>query len=333
MTERRPIQDLLREATRDLANAEAADTAAAVQAAWHGVCVAGAAGELLSVCGDPGEYRARWFQAEQALGQAIRALRAAPSLRGDWPAEVNPAGSPSDRLDDAAASAIRQGIVEVSEALSSLLQTAAQRARGKADRRALRVCAATARELARCYDDSRAGRVPSEAASARPSRLPARDLADLRQLVNRHTGELHAADPADTTAALTVAWYGFAVASCLGGFLAARDAERAVLHDNATRVIAGIVVALEAAPSLPADIHGVGLDTEGEATDEMMRTAHRGILDLVLALNTLLPQVADNARQDADRKAAQEATRLSAELGDCYQGRLRTFLKGQGRRL
>ncbi len=163
----------------------------------------------------------------------------------------------------------------MSDALSALLPAAAQHARGKADRRALRVCAATARELARCYGVSRAGRVPDEAAAARPSRLPVRDLADLQQLVNRHTEELAATDPADTAAALTAAWYGFAVASCLGGFLAARDADRAVLHDNATPVIAGIVVALEAAPSLPAGIHGVGLDTEGEATDETMRTAHR----------------------------------------------------------
>jgi len=33
------------------------------------------------------------------------------------------------------------------------------------------------------------------------------------------------------------------------------------------------------------------VDTEGDATPEMMRTAHQGILRLVLALNALLPKI------------------------------------------
>jgi hypothetical protein len=333
MTERRPILDLLRAAANDLDRAQAADTATAMQAAWQGIRAAGAAGELLSICGDPGEYPARWSRAKPPLTQAIRALQAAPSLHGARLVTLNPAGNPDDRLDDAAASAIGHGIAEVARALSALLPQAAGRGCGKADRRAFRVCAAAARELADCYAVKTTERVPNEAAAARPSRLQVRGPEELRQLIDRHTEELYAADPADTVAALTAAWYGFAVAGCLGGFLAARDADRAVLHDNAMPVIASFIVALETAPSLPVGVHGVGLDTEGDADEEMLHTAHRGILDLVLALNTLLPKVAENARRSADRKAAQECTRLSAELGDCYQGRLRTFLNPHGRRL
>ena len=326
MPERPPIQQLLRDATSELDSIDTADVAAVLQAAWHGICAAGAAGTILEICGDPGQDPARWVRAEPGLSAAVRALRAAPSLRGVRSAALNPAGSPKDHLDDAEASAIRHGIVEVAQSLSAGLPKAAQQARAKGDRRACRVAAAAGRELADCYVARRNERVPDEAAVARPARLQVRDLGELQQLVDQHVEELYAVDPARTAVALTTAWYGFVVAACLGQFLAARDADLAVLHDNATPVIARFVAVLESAPSLPADVHGAGLDTEGDATAEMMRTAHQGILRLVLALNTLFPKIAETARRDADCKAAREATRLSSELGDCYQGRLRTFL-------
>lgn len=40
---------------------------------------------------------------------------------------------------------------------------------------------------------------------------------------------------------------------------------------------------------------------------------------------------AQMADQEADRAAAQAATMLAAELSDCHQGRLRTFLNPHGR--
>ena len=63
----------------------------------------------------------------------------------------------------------------------------------------------------------------------------------------------------------------------------------------------------------------------------LMVLAHQGILDVTLALNALLPQVSDHARNAADRAAATTCTALAAELGDCYAARLKTFLNPLGR--
>jgi hypothetical protein len=117
----------------------------------------------------------------------------------------------------------------------------------------------------------------------------------------------------------------------LGQFLARRDTDYAVLHDNAGPVMARVVEILEAAPSMPAGIHGARLDTSPAADPAMMAVARRGIWDLILAINALLPDVAKLAGQEADRAAAQTGTMLAAELSDCHQGRLRTFLNRHGR--
>jgi hypothetical protein len=50
------------------------------------------------------------------------------------------------------------------------------------------------------------------------------------------------------------------------------------------------------------------------------------ILDLALALNIALPAATGHAGEDADRRACQAGAVLSSELGDCYEGRLRSFL-------
>jgi hypothetical protein len=63
----------------------------------------------------------------------------------------------------------------------------------------------------------------------------------------------------------------------------------------------------------------------------MMLVARRGIWDLTLAINALLPKAAEQAGQEADRAAARACTMLAAELSDCYRGRLRTFLNPYGR--
>jgi hypothetical protein len=154
---------------------------------------------------------------------------------------------------------------------------------------------------------------------------------EMQQVIDCHRDQLEAADPADSAAALAAAWYGFAVAFMLGQFLARRDAEYAVLHQNAVPVMARTVEILKAAPSMPAGIHGAGLDTTAAADLAMMVVARRGIWDLTLAINALLPQVAELAGQEADRAAARAGTMLAAELSDCYQGRLRTFLNPHGR--
>ena len=84
-------------------------------------------------------------------------------------------------------------------------------------------------------------------------------------------------------------------------------------------------------PVLPDGVHRLGLDTVPDAGPALMVLAHQGILDLTLALNSLLPQVSEHARHPADRATATTCTALAAELGDCYTGRLKTFLNPLGR--
>jgi hypothetical protein len=90
-----------------------------------------------------------------------------------------------------------------------------------------------------------------------------------------------------------------------------------------------MTVTLEAAPSLPANVHGLRLETATtpeETTDDMLTVARQGINRLVLAINTLLPRVADKAEHSADRASARDCTRHSSHLGDCFSGRFYTFL-------
>ena len=63
----------------------------------------------------------------------------------------------------------------------------------------------------------------------------------------------------------------------------------------------------------------------------MMTIARHGIWDLTLAINALLPEVRRHARDGADQLAAETCTALAAELADCYQGKLQTFLNPYGR--
>lgn len=148
--------------------------------------------------------------------------------------------------------------------------------------------------------------------------------------IGAHLRELRTADPAGITGAMVAAWYGFSLAFTLGHFLAARSPDLAVLHENAMPAWASVIDAMDAAPSLPAGVHGLGLDT---VPDALMVLAHQGVLDLIAALNSLLPQVSEHAGNAADRAAATKCTALSAELGDCYTGRLKTFLNPVGRPL
>ena len=89
----------------------------------------------------------------------------------------------------------------------------------------------------------------------------------------------------------------------------------AVLHENAMPSWALVFDAMDAAPSLPDGVHGLGLDTVPDADPALMVLAHQGILDLILALNSLLPQVADRAASTADRAVAATCTALCRRTG------------------
>lgn len=329
---RRPIGDLLREATEDMIAVDASDTAAVLKSAWTALCIIGAAGELLSICAEAEHYPLRWRLTEPVLSDAVHALRAAPALRGKS-SEIDPAGGPDKNLDDRAADLIRRHLVETAEALSATLSRAAPQEKSKASRRACRVGAAAARRVVEVYRPDGVAQPLHPRAAAHPERLPAYTLGDFQQVIDDQLHQLEIADPADTTAALTSAWYGFAVSIILGQYLAHRDPDYEMAHKNAAPVIVQILRSLEAAPSLARDVHGVGLDTVPETSPELMRLARDGIWELTLAINALLPKVAEGAAHEADRRAARLGTMLAAELNGCYEGRLRTYLNLYGRPL
>jgi hypothetical protein len=68
---RRPIGDLLAEATAALADTDPADTQAVLTALWRGFCVAGAVGAILAICSDDPDYRVLSGNAEPVLAAAI----------------------------------------------------------------------------------------------------------------------------------------------------------------------------------------------------------------------------------------------------------------------
>lgn len=226
---------------------------------------------------------------------------------------------------------VSHGSAETAEVLGAALAGAAGHAQAKAARRACRAGAAAGRRVAGIYRAGKTRRPVLAEAAAHPEWLQALTAEEMQQVIDSHRDQLEAADPADTAAALAAAWYGFAVAFMLGQFLARRDAGYAVLHHNAVLVMARTVEILQAAPSMPAGIHVAGLDTTPAADPAMMAVARRGIRDLTLAINALLPHVAGLAGQEADRAAARAGTMLAAEISDCCQGRLPTFLNPHGR--
>lgn len=155
-------------------------------------------------------------------------------------------------------------------------------------------------------------------------------------LVAAAAAEVRATDPADTPAALLSAWHGFTAAGTAGGMLAADNPEDGVLARNARPVLVAVAERLQAAPSLPYSdpaaepVTGLVPDDvhDSESDDQLppATTVRAAILDLVLALNSLLSTAAGHARDAADRRACQEGTRLAHELGSCWEGRLRSFL-------
>ena len=327
----RPVQGLLAEASAAVTAADPADVPGILLAAWQAVCAAGAAAELLAECAGTRDYRGRYRVAGQPLSGAVEALRAVPALRSA-PAEVNPAGSPASRLTGPEAQEIRAAIVATCDALAGALSRVPS---GSCPPSAARACRAAARSARLVSGIYHAPAVPPAddggAAASRPCYLDAGTPAEMGAAIGAHLRELLTADPADTTAALTASWYGFSLALTLGQFLASRSADLAVLHENATPVWAQVIDALDAAPALPDGVHGLGLDTVPGPDPALMLLAHKGILDLAAALNSFLPQVSEHAFSAADRAAATWCTTLAAELDECYNGRLKTFLNPLGR--
>jgi len=87
--------------------------------------------------------------------------------------------------------------------------------------------------------------------------------------------DLSAIDPHDTAAALESAWYGFSLISVLGQYRAFRDPDAAVVHENALPMLAHVIEAMDAAPSLPSGIHGLGLDTSPATSVSAKPAANR----------------------------------------------------------
>lgn len=327
----KPVQDLLADATASVAGADPSDAGAILPAAWQAVCVIGAAAELLAECAGTRDYRGRFYAARDPLDDAVNTLRATPSLRSA-PIDMNPAGSPEDQLSDDTAEEIRAAITAACDALAGALGQVPSGIRPPSVSRASRTVRRSAHRVSRIYQAPAA--LPADDAGAtasRPDYVEAGTPAEMRATIGAHLRELHSVDPCATTAALVAAWYSFTLALVLGQFLANRSEDMAVLHENAMPAWTLAFEALDAAPSLPGGAHGVGLNTIPDADPAMMIIAHKGIWDLTLALNWLLPQVADQAASTADRVIARRCTALCAELADCYTGKLKTFLNPVGR--
>jgi hypothetical protein len=326
----RPVPGLLADAAAAVTAADPADAPGFLSAAWQAVCAVGAAAELLAVCAGTRDYRGRYRLAGQPLADAVEAVRSVPALRSA-PAEVNPAGSPASRLTGPQAEEIRAAIVTTCDALAGALGRVPSGIRPPSAARACRTGRQSARLISGIYQAPAPPADDGGAAAGRPCYLDAGTPAEMGAAIGAHLRELLTADPADTTAALTASWYGFSLALTLGQFLASRSADLAVLHENATPAWAQVIDALDAAPALPGGVHGLGLDTVPGPDPALMLLAHKGILDLAVALNSFLPQVSEHASSAADRAAATWCTTLAAELDDCYNGRLKTFLNPLGR--
>ena len=327
----RPVQGLLADAAAVVTAADPADAPVFLPAAWQALCVVGAAAELLAECAGTRDYRGRFRLAGQPLSDAVEVMRTVPALRSAS-AEINPAGSPANRLTEPEAEEIRAAIVATCDALADALGCMPSGIRPPSAARACRAADRSARLISGIYQALAVPPTDDDGTAAgRPCYLDAGTPAEMGAAIGAHLRELRTADPAGTTAALAAAWYGFSLTLTLGQFLASRSPDLAVLHENAMPAWALVVSAMEAAPSLPDGVHGLGLDTVPDADPALMVLAHQGILDLTLALNALLPQVSEHARNAADRAVAITCTALAAELGDCYAGRLKTFLNALGR--
>jgi hypothetical protein len=145
-----------------------------------------------------------------------------------------------------------------------------------------------------------------------------RNLGDLQAIIDRHVTELRLADPADTPAALEAAGFGLLATEALSGLLGACEPSMSIAHYQVLAVIAGVLDALDQAPSLPKNIRNIHLEPTGAPEESWIEPLTTGVGDLIAGVNALLPRIAALASQDADRTAIAEGAQLSAELPQCY---------------
>jgi hypothetical protein len=169
--------------------------------------------------------------------------------------------------------------------------------------------------LAALYAVRPKGHLPDSA--PHPVCLPAHDVAEMRQAIRGHAEAVGSSDPADTRSVLTAAWYALCVAACLARFAAIRDhGAAACFVSSAEGPIADVMHALESAPSLPADIHGVGLDTDEptETAPGLVTVAIDGVRILASMSAVVLERTAALARDPKDRAAAASARQATLRL-------------------
>jgi hypothetical protein len=149
-----------------------------------------------------------------------------------------------------------------------------------------------------------------------------RNVGDLQAVVDRHVAEVHLANPADTPAALEAAGFGLLATKALSGLLGACEPAMSIAHYHVLAVIAGVLDALDPAPSLPEGLRNIHLEPTGALEECWIQPLMAGVSDLIAGLNVLLPQIAALATSDADRAAISEGAQLSAELPRCCEGLL-----------
>jgi hypothetical protein len=163
---------------------------------------------------------------------------------------------------------------------------------------------------------SKGGRTMTE----RQAFVRIQNLNDLRAVIDRHVGEVHLADPADTPAALEAAGFGLMATEALSGLLGACEPAMGIARYHVLAIIAGVLDALEPAPSLPQGLRGIHLEPTGLLEESWIRPLISGVGDLIAGINVLLPQIASLASDAADREAIAKGAQLSAELPRCYAG-------------
>ena len=150
-----------------------------------------------------------------------------------------------------------------------------------------------------------------------------RNLDDLQAVIDRHVAEVHLADPADTPAALEAAGFGLLATEALSGLLGACEPGMSIAHYHVLAVIAGVLDALNPAPSLPKGIRNIHLEPIRGPEASWIQPLMTGVGDLIAGINALLPQIAALAADETDRAAIGEGAQLSAELPRCYDGLMR----------
>lgn len=291
------------------------DVRLALGRVWQGFGVVTAGAELLARRGYPW-HASLLHDMTPVLSEVSPALRGAASFPQDIGQVVVTADeAPGGEAGPALVYTVQRGVYEVALALTSLLGKTSRHAPRAADRLACRRGLLLARALAAAYEIKPRGHEP--VASPHPAYLPAHDAGELRQIVAGHVGAVREADPSDTRAVLTACWYAVCVAECLAQFAANRDprySRPAAPRSRAGTV--GVGSALESAPSLPADIHGVGLDTDppAETPPELVPIAIDGARLLADAVAVSLERAAGLAQDPKDRAAAAKASRAALDL-------------------